>query len=41
SIEVLFDKIISGDIVSLTNGGQLEAVLLKKLKPTLMSVKKC
>ncbi|MBA0878696.1 hypothetical protein Goshw_004735, partial [Gossypium schwendimanii] len=37
-IVVLLDKIVSGDVLSLIKGKQLEAVLLKKLKPTLMSV---
>ncbi|KAH1064670.1 hypothetical protein J1N35_029657 [Gossypium stocksii] len=37
-IEVLLDKIVSGDVLSLLKGKQLESVLLTKLKPTLMSV---
>ncbi|PPS16212.1 hypothetical protein GOBAR_AA04360 [Gossypium barbadense] len=39
SIEVLLDMIVSGDVLWLIKGKKLEAVLLKKLKPTLMSVK--
>ncbi|TYI29621.1 hypothetical protein ES332_A05G329600v1 [Gossypium tomentosum] len=39
SIEVLLDRIVSGDGLRLIQGKKLEAVLLKKLKPTLMSVK--
>ncbi|TYH19094.1 hypothetical protein ES288_A05G325500v1 [Gossypium darwinii] len=39
SIEVLLDRIVSGDVLRLIQGKKLEAVLLKKLKPTLMSVK--
>lgn len=39
SIEVLLDRIVSGDVLRLIKGKKLEAVLLKKLKPTLMSVK--
>ncbi|TYJ36609.1 hypothetical protein E1A91_A05G318500v1 [Gossypium mustelinum] len=39
SIEVLLDRIVSGDVLWLIKGKKLEAVLLKKLKPTLMSVK--
>ncbi|TYJ36645.1 hypothetical protein E1A91_A05G321300v1 [Gossypium mustelinum] len=39
SIEVLLDRIVSGDVPRLIKGKKLEAVLLKKLKPTLMSVK--
>ncbi|TYI29637.1 hypothetical protein ES332_A05G330600v1 [Gossypium tomentosum] len=39
SIEVLLDRIVSGDVLRLIKGKKLEPVLLKKLKPTLMSVK--
>ncbi|PPS16213.1 hypothetical protein GOBAR_AA04361 [Gossypium barbadense] len=39
SIEVLLDRIVSGDVLRLIQGKKLEAVLLNKLKPTLMSVK--
>ncbi|KAH1064645.1 hypothetical protein J1N35_029632 [Gossypium stocksii] len=39
SIEVLLDRIVSGDVLRLIQGKKLEPVLLKKLKPTLMSVK--
>ncbi|KAG8493259.1 hypothetical protein CXB51_010720 [Gossypium anomalum] len=39
SIEVLLDRIVSGDVLRLMKGKKLEAVLLNKLKPTLMSVK--
>ncbi|TYJ36611.1 hypothetical protein E1A91_A05G318700v1 [Gossypium mustelinum] len=39
SIEVLLDRIVSGDFLRLIKGKKLEPVLLKKLKPTLMSVK--
>ncbi|TYJ36646.1 hypothetical protein E1A91_A05G321400v1 [Gossypium mustelinum] len=39
SIEVLLDRIVSGDVLRLIKGKKLEAMLLKKLKPTLMSVK--
>ncbi|KAL1172113.1 hypothetical protein V6Z11_A05G327700 [Gossypium hirsutum] len=39
SIEVLLDRIVSRDVLRLMKGKKLEAMLLKKLKPTLMSVK--
>ncbi|TYH73484.1 hypothetical protein ES332_D05G333100v1 [Gossypium tomentosum] len=39
SIEVLLDRIVSADVLRLIEGKKLEAVLLDKLKPTLMSVK--
>ncbi|TYG70670.1 hypothetical protein ES288_D05G332200v1 [Gossypium darwinii] len=39
SIEVLLDRIVSADVLRLIKGKKLEAVLLNKLKPTLMSVK--
>ncbi|KAK8643346.1 hypothetical protein V6N13_012649 [Hibiscus sabdariffa] len=39
SLEVLLDTIVSRDVLDFTKGKKLEAVLLKKLKPTLMSVK--
>ncbi|TYI29618.1 hypothetical protein ES332_A05G329300v1 [Gossypium tomentosum] len=39
SIEVLLDRIVFGDVLRLIQGKKLEAVLLNKLKPTLMSVK--
>ncbi|KAK8665414.1 hypothetical protein V6N13_005583 [Hibiscus sabdariffa] len=40
SIEVLLDRIVSSDVSNFIRGNKkLEAVLLKKLKPTLMSVK--
>ncbi|KAL4333203.1 hypothetical protein GQ457_07G018610 [Hibiscus cannabinus] len=39
SLEVLLDTIVSRDVLNFTKGKKLEAVLLKKLKPTLMSVK--
>ncbi|MBA0633779.1 hypothetical protein Godav_025257 [Gossypium davidsonii] len=39
SIEVPLDKIVSRDVLRLIKGKKLEPVLLKKLKPTLMSVK--
>ncbi|TYJ36649.1 hypothetical protein E1A91_A05G321700v1 [Gossypium mustelinum] len=39
SIEVLLDRIVSRDVLRLIKGKKLEAMLLKKLKPTLMSVK--
>ncbi|PPR84730.1 hypothetical protein GOBAR_AA35980 [Gossypium barbadense] len=38
SIEVLLDRIVSGDVLRLIKGKKLEPVLLKKLKPTLMSI---
>ncbi|TYG70676.1 hypothetical protein ES288_D05G332700v1 [Gossypium darwinii] len=37
SIEVLLDRIVSADVLRLIKGKKLEAVLLNKLKPTLMS----
>ncbi|TYG70673.1 hypothetical protein ES288_D05G332400v1 [Gossypium darwinii] len=39
SIEVLLDRIVSAAVLRLIKGKKLEAVLLNKLKPTLMSVK--
>ncbi|TYI29607.1 hypothetical protein ES332_A05G328600v1 [Gossypium tomentosum] len=39
SIKVLLDRIVSGDVLRLIKGKKLEPFLLKKLKPTLMSVK--
>ncbi|PPD69713.1 hypothetical protein GOBAR_DD33407 [Gossypium barbadense] len=39
SIEVLLDRIVSADVRRFINGKKLEATLLNKLKPTLMSVK--
>ncbi|KAK8714292.1 hypothetical protein V6N13_149485 [Hibiscus sabdariffa] len=40
SIEVLLDRIVSSDVSNFIRGNKkLEAVLLKKLKPTLVSVK--
>ncbi|GMJ06808.1 hypothetical protein like AT3G14470 [Hibiscus trionum] len=39
SIEVLLDRIVSSGVSNFIKGKKLEAVLLKKLKPTLMSVK--
>ncbi|WRX12595.1 NB-ARC - like 10, partial [Theobroma cacao] len=39
SIEVLVDRIASPDVLNLFKGKKLEDVLLKKLKPALMSVK--
>ncbi|XP_021296234.1 putative disease resistance RPP13-like protein 1 [Herrania umbratica] len=39
SIEVLVDRIASGDVLNLIKGKKLEDVLPKKLKPALMSVK--
>ncbi|TYJ36648.1 hypothetical protein E1A91_A05G321600v1 [Gossypium mustelinum] len=39
SIEVLLDRTVSGDVLRLMKGKKPEAVLLNKLKPTLMSVK--
>ncbi|KAG4201721.1 hypothetical protein ERO13_A05G296201v2, partial [Gossypium hirsutum] len=38
SIEVLLDRIVSGDVLRLIKGKKLESLLLKKLKPTLMSI---
>ncbi|TYH19132.1 hypothetical protein ES288_A05G328500v1 [Gossypium darwinii] len=39
SIEVLLDRIVSADVLRFIKGKKLEAMLLNKLKPTLMSVK--
>ncbi|TYH73482.1 hypothetical protein ES332_D05G332900v1 [Gossypium tomentosum] len=39
SIEVLLDRIVSADVRGFIKGKKLEAMLLNKLKPTLMSVK--
>ncbi|KAK8299367.1 hypothetical protein V6Z11_D05G318300 [Gossypium hirsutum] len=38
-VMVLLDRIVFGDVLRLIQGKKLEPVLLKKLKPTLMSVK--
>ncbi|MBA0746418.1 hypothetical protein Gogos_008940, partial [Gossypium gossypioides] len=39
SIEVLLDRVVSADVLRFIKGKKLEAMLLNKLKPTLMSVK--
>ncbi|KAG8493260.1 hypothetical protein CXB51_010721 [Gossypium anomalum] len=39
SIEVLLDRIVSADVLRFIKGKKLEAMLLNKLKPTLVSVK--
>ncbi|KAL1101798.1 hypothetical protein V6Z11_D05G320700 [Gossypium hirsutum] len=39
SIEVLLDRTVSADVRGFIKGKKLEAMLLNKLKPTLMSVK--